>query len=256
MIIFIIFYSILSIIKNQLWLLSICTSSASWLILAMRHPGTGHFSRWRDDSDGPGSFKSFSIEYSIEQIRSFEHFFKQGGAKGWSRNPEVLGNDWKPRQEPAYVRRLIAACRHPPQRPTFFRFESQLSVFFPLLYFRSVFTCVPQQFLKYWGLTMRPFRWLTTTVGLRQGKINQWIWYIAKMKAKYLAWTKIMSSIAGSMEADSALSGFLVAIIEHTEHIFDSAPVGLETDYTQRSVGEVESQVFPNFLIIRERVFY
>ena len=76
------------------------------------------------------------------------------------------------------------------------------------------------------------------------------------MKAKYLAWTKIMSSIAGSMEADSALSGFLVAIIEHTEHIFDSAPVGLETDYTQRSVGEVESQVFPNFLIIRERAFY
>ena len=180
----IIFYSILSIIKiNRLidwlqsWLLSMCTFSASWILLVMGHPGTGHFGRWRDDLDGPGSFKSFSIEYSIEQIRSFEHFFKQGGAKGWSRNPEVLGNDWKPRQEPAYVRRLIAACRHPPQRPTFFRFESQLSVFFPFLYFRSVFTCVPQQFLKYWGfqnVLQQIWRW---------GLSGDWPWQPEKFEA-------------------------------------------------------------------------
>ena len=35
-----------------------CTSSASWLLLVIGHPGTGHFSRCRDDLEGPGSFKS------------------------------------------------------------------------------------------------------------------------------------------------------------------------------------------------------
>ena len=65
-----------------------------------------------------------------------------------------------------------------------------------------------------------------------------------------------MSSIAGSMEVNAALADFLVVIIEHTEDIFDSAPVRLETDYNQRIVGEVDSQVFPNFPIIRERAFY
>ena len=37
----------------------------------------------------------------------------------------------------------------------------------------------------------------------------------AKMKAKYPTWTKIMSSIAGSMEVNSAFAEFLFAIIEH-----------------------------------------
>ena len=35
-----------------------CTSSASWLLLVIGHPRTGHFSRYRDDLEGPGSFKS------------------------------------------------------------------------------------------------------------------------------------------------------------------------------------------------------
>ena len=90
---------------------------------------------------------------------------------------------------------------------------------------------------------------------VRARSTNEFDMY-AKMKAKYPTWTKIMSSIAGSMEVNVALADFLVAIIEHTEDIFNSAPVRLETDYNQRIVGEVESQVFPNFPIIRERAFY
>ena len=90
---------------------------------------------------------------------------------------------------------------------------------------------------------------------VRARSTNEFDMY-AKMKAKYPTWTKIMSSIAGSMEVNAALADFLVAIIEHTEDIFDSAPVRLETDYNQRIVGEVDSQVFPNFPIIRERAFY
>ena len=52
----------------------------------------------------------------------------------------------------------------------------------------------------------------------------------SQMKAKYPTWTKIMSSIAGS---EHALAEFLVAIIEHTEEIYETAPVRLETDYTE-----------------------
>ena len=42
-----------------------------------------------------------------------------------------------------------------------------------------------------------------------------------------------MSSIAATVKVNTALAEFLVAIIEHTEEIFDSAPVRQETDYTE-----------------------
>ena len=86
---------------------------------------------------------------------------------------------------------------------------------------------------------------------VRARSTNEFDMY-AKMKAKYPTWTKIMSSIAGSMEVNAALADFLVAIIEHTEDIFDSAPVRLETDYTQRSVGEVEFQSLKKGLFMRK----
>ena len=67
---------------------------------------------------------------------------------------------------------------------------------------------------------------------VRARSTNEFDMY-AKMKAKYPTWTKIMSSIAGSVEVNTALAEFLVAIIEHTEEIYATAPVRLETDYTE-----------------------
>ena len=90
---------------------------------------------------------------------------------------------------------------------------------------------------------------------VRARSANEFEMY-TQMKAKYPTWTKIMSSIAGSGEVNTALAEFLVAIIEHTEEIFATSPVRHETDYTEQNVGEVESQVFPNFPVIRERAFY
>ena len=78
----------------------------------------------------------------------------------------------------------------------------------------------------------------------------------SKIKAKYPTWTKIMSSIAATVKVNTALAEFLVAIIEHTEEIFDSAPVRKETDYTERNLGEIDAQLFPNFTVIRERAYY
>ena len=45
-----------------------------------------------------------------------------------------------------------------------------------------------------------------------------------------------MSSIAATIKVNTALAKFLVAIIEHTEEIFDSAPVRQETDYIERII--------------------
>ena len=50
-----------------------------------------------------------------------------------------------------------------------------------------------------------------------------------------------MSSIAATVKVNTALAEFLVAIIEHTEEIFDSAPVRQETDYTERNLGEIDA---------------
>ena len=58
----------------------------------------------------------------------------------------------------------------------------------------------------------------------------------SKIKAKYPTWTKIMSSIAATVKVNTALAEFLVAIIEHTEEIFDSAPVRQKTDYIERII--------------------
>ena len=45
-----------------------------------------------------------------------------------------------------------------------------------------------------------------------------------------------MSSIAATVKVNTALAEFLVAIIEHTEEIVDSAPVRQETDYIERTI--------------------
>ena len=65
-----------------------------------------------------------------------------------------------------------------------------------------------------------------------------------------------MSSIAATVKVNTALAEFLVAIIEHTEEIFDSAPVRQESDYTEGNLGEIDAQLFPNFPVIRERAYY
>ena len=51
-----------------------------------------------------------------------------------------------------------------------------------------------------------------------------------------------MSSIAATVKVNTALAEFLVAIIEHTEEIVDSAPVRQETDYIEGNLGEIDAQ--------------
>ena len=73
-------------------------------------------------------------------------------------------------------------------------------------------------------------------------------------KMKYPTWTKILTSF-GDKEINCALAKFLVLIIEHTEGPFKSAPERLPGDYDQIVDGENDSQLLPNFPILRQRAY-
>ena len=74
-------------------------------------------------------------------------------------------------------------------------------------------------------------------------------------KMKYPTWTKILSSF-GDEEINCALAKFLVLIIEHTEGLFKLAPERQPEDYDETVDGEIDSQLFPNFPILRQRAYY
>ena len=74
-------------------------------------------------------------------------------------------------------------------------------------------------------------------------------------KMKYPTWTKILTSF-GDEEINCALAEFLVSIIEHTEGLFKLAPERLPEDYDETVDGEIDSQLFPNFPILRQRAYY
>ena len=74
-------------------------------------------------------------------------------------------------------------------------------------------------------------------------------------KMKYPTWTKILSSFSDE-EINSALAKFLVLIIEHTEGPFKSAPERLPGDYDEIVDGEIDSQLFLNFPLLRQRAYY
>ena len=55
---------------------------------------------------------------------------------------------------------------------------------------------------------------------------------------------------------NSPMAEFLIDIIEHTENVYKSSPSRQENLYQQRIGGDIDSQHFPNFPILRERALY
>ena len=49
---------------------------------------------------------------------------------------------------------------------------------------------------------------------------------------------------------------FLLALVEHISQVFHRAPSQTQDDYISRTSGEVPSQIFPNFPILKERAIY
>ena len=74
-------------------------------------------------------------------------------------------------------------------------------------------------------------------------------------KIKYPIWTKILSSFSDE-EINCSLAKFLVLIIEHTESLFKSAIERLPGDYDEIVDGEIDSQLFLNFPLLRQRAYY
>ena len=80
--------------------------------------------------------------------------------------------------------------------------------------------------------------------------------HLEEITSKYPVWAKIMSSLTNSSKINSAMAEFLVSIIEHTENLYESSPTRNNDDYCDRKGGEIISQHFPNFPLVKERAFY
>ena len=65
-----------------------------------------------------------------------------------------------------------------------------------------------------------------------------------------------MTSLSQNGELNSAMAEFLIAIIEHTQKVYESSPARQDSDYIGRQDGEIDSQMFPNFPLLRERALY
>ena len=79
---------------------------------------------------------------------------------------------------------------------------------------------------------------------------------LEEVQRKYPVWAKILSSLSLSGTINESLAELLISIIEHTEQLFESAPKRQASDYSLRKDGELDSQHFPNFPLIRERATY
>ena len=77
-----------------------------------------------------------------------------------------------------------------------------------------------------------------------------------ELKSKYPVWAEITNSLSAADVLNQEMADFLIAIIEHTEQVFESAPIRSENDYCKRDGEEIFSQHFPNFLLLRERAQY
>ena len=77
-----------------------------------------------------------------------------------------------------------------------------------------------------------------------------------ELKSKYPVWAEITNSLSAADVLNQEMADFLIAIIEHTEQVFESAPIRSENDYCKRDGEEIFSQNFPNFLLLRERAQY
>ena len=65
-----------------------------------------------------------------------------------------------------------------------------------------------------------------------------------------------MSSLVREEKLNKSMGEFLVSIIEHTEKVYKNSQNRKPNDYFSRKKGEIESQHFPNFPLLRERARY
>ena len=70
---------------------------------------------------------------------------------------------------------------------------------------------------------------------------------LGEVQNKYPVWVKILSTISNGKEINEAMAEFLIAIIEHTEDVYEFSPRRNLEDYNDREGGEIGSQFYPNF---------
>ena len=55
-----------------------------------------------------------------------------------------------------------------------------------------------------------------------------------ELKSKYPVWAEITNSLSVADVLNQEMADFLIAIIEHTEQVFESAPIRSENNYCKR----------------------
>jgi len=78
-----------------------------------------------------------------------------------------------------------------------------------------------------------------------------------QLRSEYPVLIQIIRSLANEEGMiEKSLRNFLLALLQHILAQYDSAPAHLDTLYNPRVEGEVDTQVFPNFPILKERAIY
>ena len=93
-------------------------------------------------------------------------------------------------------------------------------------------------------------------LGYAHGTTRDDLQTFQELKFKYPVWAEITNSLSVADVLNQKMADFLIAIIEHTEQVFESAPIRSENDYCKREGEEIFSQHFPNFPLLRERAQY
>lgn len=77
------------------------------------------------------------------------------------------------------------------------------------------------------------------------------------MKSKYPVVTSIINNLANEAgQLEKPVSDILLALVKHTLSVYNSSLQRSTNSYTKRSTGELDTQIFPNFPILRERAKY
>ena len=77
------------------------------------------------------------------------------------------------------------------------------------------------------------------------------------MTNKFPVMTKILVNLVkNDGKIEKSLSRLIIAIIKHTKNVYTKSEKRSSEDYISRKSGEIDSQIFPNFPILKERAEY
>ena len=95
------------------------------------------------------------------------------------------------------------------------------------------------------------------TLNFVQAETSSNVQLYRKMKEKYPGMTNILVNLVQKNgKIEKPVCRFITAMLNHTKNVYKKCEKRNMEDYTSRKGGEIDSQIFPNFPIWRERAEY